>query len=98
MSAALEVRGLRVELRSGAPVVDGVSFTVPAGATLGLVGESGCGKTTTALALLGFARSGLRIAGGEVVVDGIAMPLGSERAARRLRGRLIGHVPQEPAG
>ena len=62
MSAdALAVDDLRIELLSGEPVVEDVSFRVGPGEVLGLVGESGCGKTTTALALLGYARPGVRV-------------------------------------
>jgi peptide/nickel transport system ATP-binding protein len=95
-SPALSVRGLRIELLSGLPVVEDITFSVGQGETLALVGESGSGKTTTALALLGFARRGLRIAAGEIEIGGQTVPLGDEHAARALRGRLVSHVPQEP--
>ena len=65
--ALLEVEELRVGYReAGAivPIVDGVSFSLRRGEALGLAGESGCGKTTTALALLGLLPSGLRRIGG----------------------------------
>jgi peptide/nickel transport system ATP-binding protein len=94
--SALSVTGLRVELVSGEPVVEDVSLSVAPGETLALVGESGSGKTTTALALLGYARRGMRIAAGEIRVGDEAMPLADERRARRLRGRVVSHVPQEP--
>jgi peptide/nickel transport system ATP-binding protein len=94
---ALAVRGLTVELASGGPIVDGVSLDVRAGEVLGLVGESGSGKTTTALALLGYARPGARVASGEVRVAGEVLPSGDERVARRLRGKLVAYVPQDPA-
>ena len=95
---ALTVGGLRIDLAAaGLPVVDEISFTVGQGETIALVGESGSGKSTTALALLGFARPGLRIAAGEIAIAGQAVPLGDEGAARALRGRLVSHVPQEPA-
>lgn len=97
MTAALEARGLRVELRGGTPIVDGVDLTLAPGRVLGLVGESGSGKTTTALALLGFARRGTRIVAGTAVVAGEALPLADERAARRLRGRRIAYVAQDPS-
>ena len=70
--ALLEVRNLRVAYRDEGktvPIVDGVSFTLRRGEALGLAGESGCGKTTTALALLGLLPSGLRQIGGEVVLN-----------------------------
>ena len=96
LAEALSVRGLRIELASGLPVVEDISFTVGQGETLALVGESGSGKTTTALALLGYARSGLRIAAGEIEIAGQTVPLRDEAAARALRGKLVSHVPQEP--
>ena len=96
LAEALSVRGLRIELASGLPVVEDISFTVGQGETLALVGESGSGKTTTALALLGYARSGLRITAGEIEIAGQTVPLRDEGAARALRGELVSHVPQEP--
>ena len=68
----LEVRDLRVAYREGGrviPIVDGVSFQLRRGEALGLAGESGCGKTTTALALLGLLPSGLRRTGGEITLN-----------------------------
>ena len=97
MTAALEARGLRVELRGGTPIVDGVDLTLAPGRVLGLVGESGSGKTTTALALLGYARPGTRIVAGTAEVAGIRLPLGDERALRPLRGRRIAYVAQDPS-
>jgi peptide/nickel transport system ATP-binding protein len=68
----LEVRDLRVAYREAervVPIVDGVSFTLRRGEALGLAGESGCGKTTTALALLGLLPSGLRRTRGEITLN-----------------------------
>ena len=93
---ALAVEGLRVELSSGEPIVDEVALAVAPGEILGLVGESGSGKTTTALALLGYARPGVRIVGGEVSVAGETVAGSDESRARRLRGRLVSYVPQDP--
>jgi peptide/nickel transport system ATP-binding protein len=97
VTAALEARGLRVELHGGTPIVDGVDLTLEPGRVLGLVGESGSGKTTTALALLGFARRGTRIVAGSAVVAGESLPLGDEGAVRRMRGRRIAYVAQDPS-
>jgi peptide/nickel transport system ATP-binding protein len=97
VTPALEARGLRVELRGGTPIIDGVDLTLEAGRVLGLVGESGSGKTTTALALLGYARAGTRIVAGSTVVAGERLPLGDERALRRMRGRSIAYVAQDPS-
>jgi peptide/nickel transport system ATP-binding protein len=93
----LAVEGLRVELLRGSPIVEDVSFALAAGEILGLVGESGSGKTTTALALLGYARPGVRVAAGSVRVDGTDVLGVAESQRRRLRGRLVSYVPQDPS-
>ncbi len=98
MSAALEVRGLRVELETGEAIVEDLTLSVAAGEILGIVGESGSGKTTTALALLGYAAPGVRIARGEVSVSGRRLDGLGERDLRRLRGCSISYVPQDPGG
>ncbi|MCG3129583.1 MAG: Vitamin B12 import ATP-binding protein BtuD [Phycisphaerae bacterium] len=106
-AAMLEVRGLSVVASSdGAPVelVSDISFTLHAGRTLALVGESGCGKTVTALSLLRLLpRRTLRIASGAIVlrprdpkqeaVDVARLP---DRALADVRGRRIGMIFQEP--
>ncbi|MBV9219627.1 MAG: ABC transporter ATP-binding protein [Methylobacteriaceae bacterium] len=97
---ALTVSGLTVAYRSDAgwlPVVEEASFTVREGEVLGLAGESGCGKTTVAYAMLGERRPGSRIMAGTVLVesqDVLAMP---ERDLQLLRGARISMVPQNPA-
>ena len=91
---SLEVRDLVVEL-DGSRVVDGVSFDVPDGARVGLIGESGSGKSLTALAILGLLPDGA-IASGSVRWDDrelIGLP---DRALAALRGDEIGIVFQEP--
>ncbi len=95
-AAALSVRDLRVELEGGDPIVEELTLSVAPGEILGIVGESGSGKTTTALALLGYAREGVRFAGGEIEVGGERMEQREERGARRVRGRLVSYVPQDP--
>jgi peptide/nickel transport system ATP-binding protein len=91
------VQDLRLELVSGEPVVEDVTFRIERGQILGLVGESGSGKTTTALALLGYHRRGIRRTRGTITIAGESLTEHSERGLRRLRGRLISYVPQEPA-
>jgi peptide/nickel transport system ATP-binding protein len=94
----LVVEDLRVAVkRSGHDVVDEVSFTVRAGEVLGLVGETGSGKTTVALALAGHARRGLSIAGGRVLLDDRDVLKLSARELRHVRGRQIAYVPQDPS-
>ena len=95
---AVEVRGLRVDTPSGAPIVEDISFNLAAGEALGLVGESGSGKTTAVLSLLGYTQAGARITSGEITIGGQVVVAGDDRSARRLRGRAISYVPQNPGG
>ncbi|MEO6700680.1 MAG: dipeptide/oligopeptide/nickel ABC transporter permease/ATP-binding protein [Jatrophihabitantaceae bacterium] len=98
-SALLAVRGLTVEFDSPAgPVqlVNEVSFELEAGQSLGVVGESGCGKTMTAMAVLGLLPAGVRVSAGTVQFDGHDLAALDTSALARLRGREIGYVSQEP--
>ena len=96
MSAPLlEVRHLQTHYSTfgGSRVVkavEGVSFALEAGETLGLVGESGCGKTTTCLSIVGLLPPAARIVGGEIRLNGADLAKKSEREMRRLRGRAQG--------
>jgi peptide/nickel transport system ATP-binding protein len=93
----LEVRDLRVEFRApGGPVraVDGASMSVPSGSLVGLVGESGCGKTTMGRALIGVMAKTARITAGQILFKGrdlTTLPAGERRA---MRWRDIAFVPQ----
>ncbi len=95
---AVIVEGLEVIVEgTGNDIVADISFTIAPGEVLGLVGESGSGKTTAALALLGHTRRGAEIAGGSVRIgDADVLKLGPNDR-RRLRGRVISYVPQDPA-
>ena len=97
----LDVRDLVVTYEGdGAPVraVDGVSFAVHAGETVALVGESGCGKTSVAFALMRVMAAGARIgAGSRVAFEGADLLALDERAMRDIRGRRIAMIFQEPA-
>jgi peptide/nickel transport system ATP-binding protein len=93
----MRVRDLAVSTTQGREIVSEVDFGVERGECLALVGESGCGKTSTALALLGHARAGTRLAAGSVVLPGDVDILAlDERARRGLRGTVISYVPQDP--
>ncbi len=99
MTVLLRVQGLRVIFpAAGGAVraVDGVSFSVASGETLGLVGESGCGKTMTALSLLRLVPPPGRIAGGEIALEGRDLSGLGEGEMRELRGKAISMVFQEP--
>src|SRR5919108_4760939 len=76
--------------------VDGVSFSLHAGETLGLVGESGCGKTTTCLSIVGLLPPAGRIVGGSIAFAGEDLAHLPPRAMRRIRGRRIAMILQDP--
>jgi peptide/nickel transport system ATP-binding protein len=98
--AVLSVRNLTVSLGGGASshrVVDDLSFDLAAGEILGLVGESGCGKTVTACALMRLLPGPVAQVGSDrLVLDGTELNSLSEAGLRRLRGRTISMVFQEP--
>ena len=76
--------------------VDGVSFSLGAGETLGLVGESGSGKTTACLSIVGLLPRAARIVGGSVLFEGEELTVKSQRELRRIRGRRIAMILQDP--
>ena len=100
MTPLLEVEDLRTEFRSGGSVfaaVDGVSFSLAPGETLGIVGESGCGKTVTSLSIMRLVPSPPgRIAGGEIRFDGRNLLDLPEAEMRAVRGERISMIFQEP--
>jgi peptide/nickel transport system ATP-binding protein len=100
MGALLEIRDLVTEFRTERGVVravDGVSFEIPRKGTLGVVGESGCGKSVTALSVMRLVASPPgRIAGGEIVYDGKNLLDLAEPAMRAIRGNRIAMIFQEP--
>ncbi len=95
----LEVRDLVVEFetaRGMVRAVDGVSFTIERGRTLGLVGESGCGKSVTSLAILGLLDPNARVRSGSIRFAGTDLLKLDERALRELRGSRLAMIFQEP--
>jgi peptide/nickel transport system ATP-binding protein len=96
--ALLDVDDLHVTLRTAQgllPALRGVSFSLEAGQTLGLIGESGCGKSLTALALMGLLPEGAQLR-GSIRLEGQELTTLPEPALCRLRGHRIGMVFQEP--
>ena len=100
MTAVLDVRGLRTLITTDDgefPAVDGVSFSVEAGRTLGVVGELGCGKSVTSLSIMGLVPNPPgRIQGGSIRFEGRELIGASKRDMQDLRGNGIAMIFQEP--
>jgi peptide/nickel transport system ATP-binding protein len=100
MAPELEVTNLTVSVPVGdgrrAEVVRDVSFAIEAGGTVGLVGESGSGKTMASLAIMGLLPPGARVDAGEIHFAGENLLKKSERAMRRIRGKQMAMVLQDP--
>jgi len=95
----LEVKGLRTSFytRDGVVrAVDGIDFHVDRGEIMGLVGESGCGKSVTSLSIMRLVSSPGRIEGGEIIFDGQDLVKARDDAMRRLRGDRISMIFQQP--
>ena len=96
----LEIRGLRIEGQSGEEwldIINGIDITLNRGEVLGLIGESGAGKSTAGLAAMGYVHPGCRISGGSIIFDGIDLLAASEEERRKLRGVRISYVAQSAA-
>ena len=95
-AALLRIRGLCVDFPRGGRVLHDVSLEAAEGEIVGLVGESGAGKSMAALSILGLVPAPGRIAGGQVFVRDQELTKLGEEALRPLRGRLAGFVFQDP--
>jgi len=96
----LRIRGLKIEGRSEdrwQEIVNGIDLDLHKGEVLGLIGESGAGKSTIGLAAMGFTRDGCRITAGEIAFEGVDLVKTSEEKRRRLRGSRIAYVAQSAA-
>jgi peptide/nickel transport system ATP-binding protein len=96
----LEIQGLRIEGQSDEAwheIVKGVDLTLRRGEVLGLIGESGAGKSTIGLAAMGYARPGCRITAGSIRFDSVYLTDVSEAERRRFRGARIAYVAQSAA-
>jgi peptide/nickel transport system ATP-binding protein len=104
-SKFIEVEDLRVEatvhLPEGrtrvVPIIDGVSFTLDTGCVLGLIGESGAGKSTIGLATLGYGRGGCRVAGGRINIEAVDIRRLSPAGIQSIRGNRVTYVAQSAA-
>ena len=97
----LQVKDLKTYIRGRdglrvTKAVDGVSFTLRRGETLGIIGESGSGKTMTALSIMRILPSGARVAGGEILFNGEDLLTKSAAEMRRLRGEKMSMILQDP--
>jgi len=95
----VDIKGLDVGYvrhRTVQPAVAGLDLTVERGEVVAIVGESGSGKTTTANALIGLLPPNGRITAGSAKVDGVETAGAKERTLRRLRGSVVGLIPQDP--
>lgn len=103
--ALLEIRNLRIEATIYAPgekpwdavIVDNVSLSLPQGKVMGLIGESGAGKSTIGLAAMAYGRGGIRLSAGEIVLNGRQIRGASNATLRSLRGREVTYVAQSAA-
>jgi peptide/nickel transport system ATP-binding protein len=98
----LEMKDLRIDgwsedREAWLPIVKGVDVELARGEVLGLIGESGAGKSTIGLAALGYARHGCRISGGRILLDGQDLRSFSEGQVLELRGRRVAYVAQSAA-
>ncbi|EHK69835.1 oligopeptide/dipeptide ABC transporter ATPase subunit [Pseudomonas psychrotolerans L19] len=101
MELLVEVKDLRVVAQgddgSETTIVKDVGFNLAKGEVLALIGESGSGKTTIALSLLGYARAGCRLAGGSIRVGDTQVLELDAGGLRRLRGRTVAYIAQSAA-
>lgn len=101
MTNLVEIRDLHVTAKTDSgrivEIIRGVSLDIAQGEIVALIGESGSGKTTIALTLMGYTRPGCKIASGSVLLDGQDMVLLSEKEKAKQRGTTVAYVPQSAA-
>lgn len=93
----LSIRDLRVTAPNGAVLVDGISLDLARGEVLGLIGESGAGKSTIGLAAMGYGRGGCKISGGQITLAGTELTTGGKATREAMRGARIAYVAQSAA-
>ena len=100
MTNLLEIKNLYIEAHSEEkwqPIVKDISLTLKKGEVLGLIGESGAGKSTIGLAAMGYTRQGCRLASGSINLDGVELMGASDEDLRLVRGSKIAYVAQSAA-
>ena len=98
-SIVLDIRDLKSHFftaKGEIPAVDGVSIEVPAGKIIGIVGESGCGKSMTAMSVMGLLRHPGKVVGGTITLDERDITHLSSRELAKVRGNEISMIFQEP--
>lgn len=98
-SMVLDIQNLKSHfftMKGEVPAVDGVSIQVPAGKIIGIVGESGCGKSMTAMSVMGLLRYPGRVVGGTILLEGRDITHLSRKELSRVRGNEISMIFQEP--
>lgn len=96
----LDIKNLNIEAHSGehwTQIVKGVDLNLHRGEVLGLIGESGAGKSTIGIAAMGFVKAGCQISSGSINFDGIELTTATEKVKRKLRGSRIAYVAQSAA-
>ena len=96
MHKLLSVKSLTTSLQAGAAIVDDISFDIAAGETFALLGESGCGKSMTALSLMRLLPDGIHVRHGDVALGNVDVLMLPEREMRVVRGGKMAMIFQEP--
>ena len=96
-SPILKIQNLRIENLAGDVLVDNANLSLMPGKVLGLIGESGAGKSTIGLAAMSYARGGCKITGGQVEIGGVVIQELSAEGRAQFRGRRIAYVAQSAA-
>ena len=100
MEPLLEMKNIKIEGRTDdkwSPIIKGIDLTIARGEVLGLIGESGAGKSTMGIASMAYTRQGCRISSGSIVFDGKELFGADREVLRRIRGNRIAYVAQSAA-
>ena len=90
----LQIKGLRLKSIAGNVIVDNIDLNLKKGEVLGLIGESGAGKSTIGLSSMCYARAGVHIAAGEIILGGVNIRALDAEGRRSVRGKRIAYIAQ----